>query len=102
LWRARRRAREEVGAAQRGASRKNLRMELQLRDQPVVIDADPVRLEQMLGNLLGNAMKFTLPGGEIRVSLEAGEEWAVMRVRDNGIGIPPGHLDKVFELFGQS
>src|SRR5205814_2876202 len=58
--------------------------------------------EQMLGNLIGNAMKFTLSGGSIRVSVEAESGWAVMRVRDTGVGIPPEHLDKVFELFGQA
>jgi signal transduction histidine kinase/ActR/RegA family two-component response regulator len=99
---ARQRVSEAVSAAQPSASRKNLRMELQIPDRPVMVDADPVRLEQMLGNLIGNAMKFSLPGGEIRVSLEAADEWAVMRVRDTGIGIPAGQLDKVFELFGQA
>jgi CheY-like chemotaxis protein len=91
-----------VSAAQPSATRKNLSIELQLPAYPVMVDADPVRLEQMLGNLIGNAMKFSLPGGEIHVSLEAADEWAVMRVRDTGIGIPAGHLDKVFELFGQA
>src|SRR4051812_27628080 len=99
---ARQRVSEAVTAAQLSASRKNLRVELQIPDRPVTVDADPVRLEQMLGNLIGNAMKFTLPGGEICVSLETADDWAVMRVRDTGIGIPAGHLDKVFELFGQA
>jgi signal transduction histidine kinase/ActR/RegA family two-component response regulator len=99
---ARQRVSDAVSAAQPSASRKNLRLELQLPDQPVIVDADPVRLEQMLGNLIGNAMKFTLPGGHIRVSLETECEWAVMRVRDSGVGIPTDHLDKVFELFGQA
>src|SRR3954447_11193393 len=99
---ARQRVSDAMSAAQLGASRKDLRLELQLPDHPVTVDADPVRLEQMLGNLIGNAMKFTLPGGEIRVSLDAEGEWAVVRVRDSGVGIPAEHLDKVFELFGQA
>ena len=99
---ARQRVSDAVSAALPTASRKNVRMELQLPDDPVMVDADPVRLEQMLGNLIGNAMKFSLPGGEIRVSLEAVDECAVMRVRDTGIGIPADSLDKVFELFGQA
>jgi CheY-like chemotaxis protein len=99
---ARQRVSDAVGAAQPSASRKDLRLELQLPKHPVIVDADPVRLEQMLGNLIGNAMKFTLPGGHIRVSLEAEREWAVMRVRDSGVGIPEDHLNKVFELFGQA
>jgi len=99
---ARQRVSDAVSAAQPSASRKDLRLELQLPEHPVIVDADPVRLEQMLGNLIGNAMKFTLPGGYIRVSLEAERERAVMRVRDTGVGIPADHLDKVFELFGQA
>ena len=99
---ARERVSEAVAAAQPSASRKGLRLELQLPETPVIVDADPVRLEQMLGNLVGNAMKFTLPGGYIGVSLEKEGQSAVMRVRDNGVGIPANHLDKVFELFGQA
>jgi two-component system, sensor histidine kinase len=99
---ARQRVSDTVAAAQPSANGKNLTMELQVPDHPVMVDADPVRLEQMLGNLIGNAMKFSLPGGQIRVSLAAEDGWAVMRVQDTGIGIPPGHLDKVFELFGQA
>jgi signal transduction histidine kinase len=99
---ARQRVSDAVSAAQPSASRKNLRIDLQLPDHPVIVNADPVRLEQMLGNLIGNAMKFTLSGGDIRVSLEVDDQWAVIRVRDTGIGIPAGHLDKVFELFGQA
>lgn len=98
----RQRVSDAVSAAQPSASRKDLRLELRLPEHPVIVDADPVRLEQMLGNLIGNAMKFTLPGGYIRVSLEVDRESAVMRVRDSGVGIPGDHLDKVFELFGQA
>lgn len=93
---------DAVSAAQPSASRKNLTLGLELAEHPVIVDADPVRLEQMLGNLIDNAMKFSLPGGDIRVSLGAERGWAVMRVRDTGIGIPVDHLDKVFELFGQA
>ncbi len=99
---ARQRVGDAVSAAQPSASRKNLSLELRLPDRPVIVDADPVRLEQMLGNLIGNAMKFSQPGGEIHVSLEADDQSAVMRVRDTGIGIPADHLDRVFELFGQA
>jgi two-component system, sensor histidine kinase len=99
---ARQQVSDAVSAAQPGASRKDLRLELQLPEHPVFVDADPVRLEQMLGNLIGNALKFSLPGGDIRVSLEADSGWAVMRVRDAGIGIPAHQLDRVFELFGQA
>jgi signal transduction histidine kinase len=99
---ARQRITDAVSAAQPSASRKELRLELRLPDDPVIVHADPVRLEQMLGNLIGNAMKFTSSGGHIRVSLETTGGWALVRVRDSGVGIPVDHLDKVFELFGQA
>ncbi|HYO10726.1 MAG TPA: hybrid sensor histidine kinase/response regulator [Tepidisphaeraceae bacterium] len=80
---------------------------------PVVVDADPVRLEQVINNLLTNAIKYTPPGGKISLSVatsdagdnavSAGREMqAVLRVRDNGMGIPPELLPRVFELFTQA
>ncbi|HEY1553183.1 MAG TPA: response regulator [Kofleriaceae bacterium] len=69
--------------------------------QSVHADADPTRVVQILGNLLHNASKFTPDGGHIAVSLvrEAGN--AYVRVVDSGVGIPPGQLERVFEMFAQ-
>jgi signal transduction histidine kinase/ActR/RegA family two-component response regulator len=66
------------------------------------LEADPARLEQVVANLLNNAAKYTMPGGQILV--QAGREGgdAVVRVRDNGIGVPPDVLGRVFEPFVQS
>jgi PAS domain S-box-containing protein len=63
------------------------------------VRADPVRLEQVLGNLLNNAAKYTDPGGQIRMTAEriAGE--VLIRVRDTGIGIEPLMISRVFDLF---
>ena len=68
---------------------------------PVYVQADRVRLEQILTNLLSNAAKFTPARGRIEVSLERGGDAAVIRVADTGKGIPPGMLSKVFDLFTQ-
>src|SRR6185503_6888768 len=57
--------------------------------EPVTIQADPVRLEQILGNLLTNAIKFTSSGGEIRVAVLEEDGQAVLRVQDDGVGIAP-------------
>ena len=69
--------------------------------QPVAVSADPVRLEQILGNLLANAMKATAPGGTIRVIVVAENGEAVLRVQDDGAGIAPELLPRVFDLFTQ-
>jgi signal transduction histidine kinase len=64
--------------------------------------ADPVRLEQVINNLLTNAIKYTPAGGLIEVSVTAEGGEAILRVRDNGIGIPRELLPRVFELFTQA
>jgi CheY-like chemotaxis protein len=65
------------------------------------VEADPVRFEQIIVNLLTNAAKYTAPGGRLAVS--AGREGldAVIRVRDSGIGIPRDLLPRIFDLFQQ-
>lgn len=68
---------------------------------PLRVDADPTRLEQIVGNLLTNAAKYTEPHGRIIVSARRDGAEAVIRVRDNGVGIAPDMLPKVFELFTQ-
>ena len=63
------------------------------------IPADPFRLEQVIGNLLENAIKYSGPGAAIAIrALPAGEN-VELRVEDNGVGIPPGDLPHVFERF---
>ena len=66
------------------------RLTVSLPVRPVFLFADPVRLEQVLTNLLANAAKYTDPGGDIRLTAEAGAGQVVLRVRDNGRGIAPG------------
>jgi two-component system CheB/CheR fusion protein len=75
---------------------------IQLPTDPVRLEADPTRLEQVIANLLNNAAKYTMPGGHIRVQAAQEGNEAVVRVRDNGIGVPPDVLDRVFEPFVQS
>ena len=72
-----------------------------LPPQPVYLDADLTRLAQIVGNLLNNACKFTKKGGRISVSVERECEQAVIRVRDNGIGIAAEQLPCIFDMFTQ-
>ncbi len=67
----------------------------------VWVEADPARMEQVVVNLLNNAAKYTDTGGLIRLSVSQEGDDAVIRVWDNGVGILPDMLPKVFELFTQ-
>jgi signal transduction histidine kinase len=77
------------------------RLELKLPPEPVLIAGDATRLTQVVANLLQNASKFTPQGGHIAASAAVEEDAAVIRVRDNGIGIPPSFLPRLFERFSQ-
>jgi signal transduction histidine kinase/DNA-binding response OmpR family regulator len=77
------------------------RLELALPAQPLALYADPVRLTQVLGNLLNNAAKYTPSGGTVTLTAERDGEAALVTVADNGIGIPSGKLEEVFEMFAQ-
>src|SRR5215471_8819100 len=72
-----------------------------LPSDPILVDGDPVRLAQVVGNLLNNACKFTEQGGRIGISVESEDSQAVIRVRDTGIGIAPADLARIFEMFAQ-
>ncbi len=69
---------------------------------PVVVEGDPVRLEQVVGNLLENAVKYTPAGGAIQVVVERTGPRALVRVRDHGVGIAPEMLARVFEPLTQA
>jgi two-component system CheB/CheR fusion protein len=77
-------------------------LELTLPATPCLVDADPTRLEQVFGNLLVNASKFTERGGHIWVRVEAAEPEVVICVRDDGAGIEADKLPHVFDLFMQA
>jgi signal transduction histidine kinase/ActR/RegA family two-component response regulator len=70
-----------------------------LPPEPLWLEADPAQLEQVLAHLLDNAAKFTRPGDQIRLSVEREGETAVLRVQDDGVGIQPQVLPRIFNLF---
>ena len=72
-----------------------------LPTQAIWVEADPARLEQVVVNLLDNAAKYSDTGGLIRMNVNQEGADAVIRVRDNGVGIAPDLLPHIFELFTQ-
>jgi PAS domain S-box-containing protein len=79
--------------------RHELNVEIRARD--LLVDADPDRLAQVFSNLLLNAAKYTDDGGCITLSLDRDNGEAIVAVQDNGVGIPPPALERVFDMFSQ-
>jgi signal transduction histidine kinase/CheY-like chemotaxis protein len=76
-------------------------LHIELPSEPLHLEGDPERLAQIFANLLNNAAKYTPERGRIELEAKAEDHWAVVRVRDNGIGIAPDLLAHVFDLFRQ-
>ncbi len=70
--------------------------------EPIILDADVMRLCQVLQNLLSNAAKYTNPAGQIRIDARRDGDEVVVSVSDTGIGIAPDQLDAIFELYAQA
>jgi PAS domain S-box-containing protein len=80
---------------------KNLRFTLGECDADLAVRADPDKVQQILVNLMSNAVKFTPPGGSVDVTCEGDASVVRIRARDTGIGIPPDKLQLIFEPFVQ-
>lgn len=76
-----------------------VRLDLQARND--LVSADPARIQQVYWNLIRNAAKFTPAGGEIVIRTLSDSQMVRIEVRDNGVGIPPEHLPRVFDAFEQ-
>jgi PAS domain S-box-containing protein len=74
-------------------------LQVELPDYPLPVRGDEIRLVQVIGNLIGNAIKFTPPGGKIRVSAAIEGTMVIARVRDTGRGMSPELLPHVFDMF---
>jgi signal transduction histidine kinase len=72
---------------------------IELIDEPVMIQADRARIRQLVMNLLSNGVKYTPAGGQVGLSLTARPDAATISVRDTGLGIAPGDVDRVFDRF---
>jgi signal transduction histidine kinase/CheY-like chemotaxis protein len=84
------------------AKKKGVAINAELAKDCCVIDADPDRLRQVVGNLLNNAIKFTPSGGRIDVKLSRHDKWIELVVKDTGRGIEPDFLHRVFTAFSQA
>jgi PAS domain S-box-containing protein len=94
--------RHAVDTSQPNIQRGGHRLTVELPSSPLPLDADPVRLAQVFANLLNNAAKYTEDGGHIWLKAECSGAQVIISVRDNGIGILPEMLPRVFDLFSQS
>jgi signal transduction histidine kinase/CheY-like chemotaxis protein len=75
---------------------------LSLPDVPVFLDVDPMRFHQILCNLLDNAAKYTPHGGQLRLSVKREGDDVLISLRDNGAGIAPDMLSRIFDMFAQA
>jgi PAS domain S-box-containing protein len=91
----------EVAGMQPQAQDAGLTLRTELPDRPVMLRVDPVRIGQVIRNLIGNAINFTEAGGRITVTMQARPARVRIEVADTGVGIDPNDLPKLFQRFSQ-
>ena len=84
------------------AAAKNIEISVNTSNEILFVDADPLRLEQVVWNLLTNAVKFTPAGGKVSVNLARTDDEALLIVQDTGQGIDPAFAPHLFEMFRQA
>jgi signal transduction histidine kinase len=84
------------------ADRQGVSFEVEVPGEPLHVEADALRVTQVLGNLLSNALRFTSRGGRIRLTVAPSEEGAVVTVTDTGTGVEAEDLPHLFEPFWQA
>jgi signal transduction histidine kinase len=87
-------------AEHRSSARERIR--LTCDDDPAMANADPDRVEQVLTNLIDNALKYSPPNTEIDISTAHRDRWVRVAVKDRGIGVDPAHLETIFQPFGRA
>jgi two-component system CheB/CheR fusion protein len=94
--------RDAADAARTQMDMRGIHFAIDIAADPVHVDGDGARLQQIEVNLLNNAAKYTPRGGHVVLQVVREDDAAVVRVRDDGTGIPPHMLESVFDLFVQS
>ena len=92
-------ARYAVEGLRGSADAKEIDLQVSLPDDLPLITGDPIRLRQMIGNLLENAIKYSPEGSEVRIEAESEDEQVILRVHDSGPGIPPADQPYLFDKF---
>jgi PAS domain S-box-containing protein len=92
---------QAVEASRPLADAASQKLTLDLPVEPLYLHADPARLAQVFGNLLNNASRYSPEGASINLSVRSEKHDIIVTVRDNGMGIPPGKLVEIFEMFRQ-
>jgi signal transduction histidine kinase/CheY-like chemotaxis protein len=95
-------AAEAVRAMRPLAERQKLDLAFVDCDKPLYVEADPVRVDQIINNILTNAIKYTPEGGHVTIALLHDDEHALIQVTDDGVGIAPERIAGIFELFAQA
>jgi signal transduction histidine kinase len=90
-----------VNVVERAVAQHEQDLQVMIPTQEIWVDADPTRLQQVLSNLLTNAVKFTPDKGAIVLAVEPGPTTVTIRVRDTGCGISSKVLPHIFDLFAQ-
>ncbi|WP_166819707.1 CheR family methyltransferase [Thalassoroseus pseudoceratinae] len=81
---------------------KDVEFRTEIPESPQIVNGDPMRLQQVVMNLLTNANRFTPKGGQVKLRLTSEDDHAVIQVQDNGIGIEPQDRNRIFDLFVQA
>jgi signal transduction histidine kinase/ActR/RegA family two-component response regulator len=95
-------AAQSVAVVQAAAERHDISLEVRHCEKPLLADADSVRVDQIVTNILTNAIKYTPEGGHVVVDLRPEDGDAVIEVRDDGVGIAADRIGSIFELFAQA
>jgi signal transduction histidine kinase/DNA-binding response OmpR family regulator len=92
-------ARYAVEGLRASAEDKGVKLEIDLAESLPLISGDPIRLRQMIGNLLENSIKYTEPGGRVKIDADSEDDQVIIRVMDSGAGIPPADQPYLFDKF---
>lgn len=95
-------ATQSLEVVRTAAERQRVTLAVRNCDEPLMVDADGVRIDQILTNVLTNAIKYTPEGGHVMLKLRVDGSDGVMEVTDDGVGIAPDRIGRIFDLFAQA